>query len=63
MTAFLDSEHVVLGITEWITKWRRQNFKKGGADRLNADLWRTLDASVAPGKATQRAALPLLREA
>jgi len=26
-------------------------------------LWRTLDASVAPGKATQRAALPLLREA
>lgn len=43
-----DSEYVRRGITEWLSKWKRNGWKT--ADRKpvkNADLWQRLDAAAA----------------
>jgi ribonuclease HI len=41
-----DSEYVILGLTQWITGWLANNWRRGrkaGAPLVkNADLWRTL---------------------
>ncbi|MBN8828419.1 MAG: ribonuclease HI [Sphingobacteriia bacterium] len=36
---YTDSRYVKQGITEWIEKWKRTNFK----DKQNVDLWLELD--------------------
>jgi ribonuclease HI len=48
---FTDSEYVQFGISEWIAKWKARGwrtFKKQAVK--NEDLWRALDAAVAPHK-------------
>jgi len=37
-----DSEYLRLGITEWINKWRAQNWQRKGKLIPNADLWQRL---------------------
>jgi ribonuclease HI len=37
-----DSEYLRKGITEWIEKWAKKDFRKGGKPIPNADLWQTL---------------------
>lgn len=47
-TIYCDSEYVVKGITEWMTKWKSRGWvKKGGAIK-NLDLWKRLDQIVSP---------------
>jgi ribonuclease HI len=44
-----DSQYVMRGITEWIAGWKRRGWKT--ADRQpvkNVDLWRRLEAALAP---------------
>lgn len=47
-----DSQYVQKGITEWMPKWKRQNWRRGrtptSSPVKNADLWRRLDAALAP---------------
>lgn len=43
-----DSQYVRKGITEWITGWKRKNWKTAaGKPVKNADLWREIDALAA----------------
>lgn len=48
---FTDSTYVQKGISEWITAWKRNGWKRRSGKRLlpvkNADLWRKLDRLVA----------------
>ena len=39
-----DSQYLKLGITEWLPKWKRANWRRKGGAVKNADLWRELDA-------------------
>ncbi len=40
---YTDSEYVMKGITEWIHKWQKKNWKTAGRKPvLNQDLWQTL---------------------
>ena len=42
---YTDSTYVQKGMTEWITKWKANDYKiKGGKFRTNHDLWRKLDS-------------------
>jgi len=42
-----DSEYVVLGMTEWLPSWKKNNFRKSGGKRpSNLDLFLSLDAEV-----------------
>lgn len=43
VTLYTDSQYLMKGITEWIHRWKRSNWKRGNAPVLNADLWRKLD--------------------
>lgn len=46
-----DSQYVRKGITEWITGWKRKNWKtSAGKPVKNADLWREIDALAASHK-------------
>lgn len=41
---FTGSDYLYQGITQWIHKWRRRNWKKKGDQPVaNADLWQALD--------------------
>ncbi|HBR98061.1 MAG TPA: ribonuclease HI [Gammaproteobacteria bacterium] len=43
-----DSQYVLKGITEWMPNWKRKNWRTAaGKPVKNADLWQTLDASLA----------------
>lgn len=43
-----DSQYVRKGITEWITGWKRKNWKTAaGKPVKNADLWREIDTLAA----------------
>jgi ribonuclease HI len=43
-----DSEYVKKGITEWITNWKRRNWKTADKKPVkNAELWRRLDENAA----------------
>ncbi len=47
-----DSQYVMKGITEWLAAWKRRGWKT--ADRQpvkNVDLWRRLEAALAPHQA------------
>lgn len=41
---YTDSQYVQRGITEWMAKWKKTNFKKGTIQ--NVDLWQLLDAEA-----------------
>ena len=45
---FTDSKYVKQGITEWITKWKANGWRRRSGKKLlpvkNEDLWRKLDA-------------------
>ena len=44
---FTDSEYVQKGMTQWISKWRKNNWKTSdGKPIKNLDLWQELDATV-----------------
>ena len=44
VTIFTDSKYVQLGITEWIHKWKLNNWKTSKkSDVKNKDLWTILD--------------------
>lgn len=46
-----DSEYLQKGITQWIPKWKRKNWKKGdGKPVKNVDLWQALDIEIAKHK-------------
>ena len=48
---YTDSTYVKKGITEWISNWKKNDWKRRSGKRLlpvkNADLWRELDRLVA----------------
>ncbi len=42
-----DSEYVLKGITQWITGWKRNNWRNAAKQPVkNQDLWEALDAQV-----------------
>lgn len=43
---FTDSEYLRRGITEWLPKWRAQNWRRKGGALANIDLWQELDEAV-----------------
>lgn len=44
---FTDSEYVQKGMTEWINKWRKNQWKTSdGKPIKNLDLWQMLDSAV-----------------
>ena len=40
---YSDSQYVVNGITKWISKWKRNNWKTADGPVKNQDLWEKLD--------------------
>ena len=40
---FTDSKYVQQGISQWILKWKQDNWKRGNKEVLNVDLWKELD--------------------
>jgi len=50
-----DSAYVKNGITEWISAWKRKNWRTaGGPPVKNVDLWQRLDAATAKHNVTWR---------
>jgi ribonuclease HI len=48
ITVATDSTYVLRGITEWLSGWKRRDWKtKEGADIANRDLWERLAAAAA----------------
>lgn len=45
---YTDSEYVKRGITEWMPKWLERNWRRKGGALANVDLWKKLDAAMAP---------------
>lgn len=44
---FTDSEYLKRGMTEWISGWKRKNWKNAKKELVkNADLWQALDELV-----------------
>jgi ribonuclease HI len=43
-----DSSYIVNGLNEWLQKWKGQGWKKKGGPILNLELWKEVDAVVAP---------------
>jgi ribonuclease HI len=44
---YTDSKYVKDGITDWIVKWRKNNWRKSDKDLVkNSDLWQTLDDAL-----------------
>ncbi len=43
---YSDSNYLVKGISEWIHKWKRNNWRSGGKEVLNKDLWIALDEAA-----------------
>ena len=42
-----DSQYLKKGITDWIHKWKRKNWRRRtGEEVLNVDLWKRLDAQM-----------------
>ena len=47
-TIYTDSQYLQLGITEWIAKWKKKNWRTSDkAPVKNQDLWKELDALAA----------------
>lgn len=45
-TLYSDSQYVVNGITKWIAKWKRNQWKSQSGAVKNRDLWERLDQLV-----------------
>jgi len=45
---YTDSEYLQRGITEWMPNWKARKWKRKGGKLANLDLWRALDAALAP---------------
>jgi len=43
---YTDSNYLKLGITRWLTAWRRRNWRRKGGALANVDLWKALDTAV-----------------
>ena len=41
-----DSEYLKRGFTEWLPKWRKNNWRRRGGAVKNVDLWKRLDELV-----------------
>jgi ribonuclease HI len=55
ITIVTDSAYVKNGITEWITDWKRKNWRTAAGPAVkNLDLWRRLDAAQARHSVTWR---------
>jgi len=51
VTIHTDSQHVIKGITEWISGWKKNNWKTSSKTPVkNQELWQALDAAVAGKK-------------
>jgi ribonuclease HI len=47
VTILTDSSYVLRGVTEWLPRWKRRNWKTAdGGDVANRDLWARMDAAV-----------------
>lgn len=40
---YSDSQYLIKGITNWIKKWKKNNWKTGKDEVKNIDLWKRLD--------------------
>jgi len=48
---YTDSEYLKKGITEWLPQWKARGWKTAAKKPVkNADLWRRLEAAMAPHK-------------
>jgi len=48
LTLYTDSQYVRMGITQWITNWKKRNWQTAAKKPVkNADLWKDLDLQVA----------------
>jgi ribonuclease HI len=45
---FTDSEYLKKGITEWMPKWQKRNWRRKGGVLANTDLWQELAAIIQP---------------
>ena len=55
ITIVTDSAYVKNGITEWITEWKRKNWRTAAGPAVkNLDLWQRLDAAQARHSVTWR---------
>lgn len=44
ITVFSDSQYVINGISQWIKKWRKNNWRSKAGPVKNQDLWKELDS-------------------
>jgi len=50
-----DSQYVYKGLREWLTAWKRRNWRTAGNKAvMNSDLWQRLDAAAARHEVTAR---------
>jgi ribonuclease HI len=55
VTIVTDSAYVKNGITEWISGWKRKNWRTaGGSPVKNVELWQRLEAAAARHQVTWR---------
>ena len=55
ITVVTDSAYVKNGITEWISGWKRKNWRTaGGSPVKNVELWQRLEAAAARHQVTWR---------
>jgi len=55
VTIHTDSRYVMDGVTKWIVNWKKNGWRTADKKPVkNEDLWRALDAAVAPHKVTWR---------
>ena len=55
VTVVTDSAYVKNGITEWISGWKRKNWRTaGGSPVKNVELWQRLEAAAARHQVTWR---------
>tara|TARA_B100000700_G_scaffold91964_1_gene103788 strand:- start:952 stop:1398 length:447 start_codon:yes stop_codon:yes gene_type:complete len=47
VVVYTDSQYVQKGMTEWLEKWKLEEFRVKGGLRVNHDLWRQLDSLAA----------------
>lgn len=53
VTLTTDSQYVKNGITQWMTNWKKNNWKTAAKKPVkNKDLWQTLDAALQPHDVT-----------
>jgi ribonuclease HI len=43
---YTDSQYLKRGITEWLSAWRKRNWKRKKGHLANVDLWKSLDCEI-----------------